>query len=129
MWKAPLRLSGKRLFVGLFGLFVLSLLLKCVLDCQQDTRESEDSLKWTFLGDESKTPRLDCKWSPDSKLVSFIRDGNIWLIDFDSGEERQLTFSSGNDVTSGVAEFVMQEEFSRHTGYWWCPTNSNGADS
>lgn len=30
-------------------------------------------------------------------------------------------------VTSGVAEFIMQEEFGRFTGYWWSPSkNENG---
>jgi len=30
--------------------------------------------------------------------------------------------SSDNTASSGVAEFVMQEEFDRYTGYWWQPS-------
>lgn len=26
--------------------------------------------------------------------------------------------------SAGVATFVIQEEFDRFTGYWWCPTAS-----
>jgi hypothetical protein len=37
-------------------------------------------------------------------------------------KERRLTQSGKK---SGVAEFIMQEEFDRYTGYWWNQKNEN----
>lgn len=31
--------------------------------------------------------------------------------------------------SAGVATFVIQEEFDRFTGYWWCPTASTEGQS
>lgn len=28
--------------------------------------------------------------------------------------------------SAGIATFVIQEEFDRFTGYWWCPNVSEG---
>ena len=30
-------------------------------------------------------------WSPDGALIAFVRDGDIWTVDVDGGEERQIT--------------------------------------
>jgi len=75
---------------------------------------------------------LDAKWAADGRFVAFIRDGELWIKHVQSGLEKQVTFTPqptdsmhasdlGRAVTSGVAEYVMQEEFSRYSGYWWRP--------
>ncbi|CEP01306.1 hypothetical protein PBRA_001912 [Plasmodiophora brassicae] len=69
---------------------------------------------------------MDCQLSPDARLLAFIRNNNIWVMQVDTGTETQLTFTSGS-VSSGVAEFIMQEEFDRYTGYWWSPNVTNGS--
>ncbi len=61
----------------------------------------------------------DERFSPESKYVSFIRDQNIFVVDIESGKERQLTFDGGSTIKNGMAEFVAQEEMGRLTGYWW----------
>lgn len=68
-------------------------------------------------------PRLDPKWSPDSRFVSFIRDEDIWITRIGSTEEMRLTFTHclNKNLHAGVAEFIMQEEFDRFSGYWWSP--------
>jgi len=82
--------------------------------------------RWRDLRSTPELGSLDPKWSPDGALVSFIRHDDLWVADVATGVERQLTFSmlekgdvNEGDVTSGVAEYVMQEEFDRYTGYWW----------
>ena len=58
---------------------------------------------------------IDPKVTPDGKRVFFVRDADVWAID-DAGE-RRLTSHPPN-ATSGLAEFVAQEELDRLSGYW-----------
>lgn len=98
----------------------------------------------------SDSAKMDAKFSPGGEFVSFVSKGDIFVTHLASGVERQVTFSAqvasnsqpdaqlGNNsnpnvdsencgITSGIAEFIMQEEFSRFTGYWWSPSkNENG---
>ncbi|KAJ3278988.1 dipeptidylpeptidase [Borealophlyctis nickersoniae] len=53
-------------------------------------------------------------------LVAFYRHRDLWVTTFD-GVEQQLTLSPSSTIFNGVAEYVMQEEFHRFTGYWWEP--------
>ncbi|CAJ0767665.1 2058_t:CDS:2 [Entrophospora sp. SA101] len=76
-------------------------------------------------------PRLDPKLGGQNQnLVAFIRDRDIWVSTM-NGCETQLTFCNDHDpdgnsaLSCGVAEFVMQEEFHRFTGYYWAPTSTN----
>lgn len=50
--------------------------------------------------------------------ISFIKDGNIHVYTISDKSTTQLTNSAGQE-TSGLAEFIIQEEFDRYTGYWW----------
>ncbi|KAG0372045.1 dipeptidylpeptidase [Mortierella sp. AD032] len=58
-------------------------------------------------------------------LVAFTRDQDIWVMTT-GGVETQLTFCSRNrkksDISCGIAEFVMQEEFHRFSNYCWAPS-------
>jgi dipeptidyl-peptidase-4 len=62
---------------------------------------------------------FDPHLSPDGKIISFVRDGDLWLVEVDGGKSpRQLTKHPAG-IEYGVAEFVSQEEFDRPRGYWW----------
>ncbi|KAI7873076.1 Alpha/Beta hydrolase protein [Mucor mucedo] len=80
--------------------------------------------KKTIYGDPQAN-RVDPKLGKDT--ITFIRDRDLWCTDF-AGNERQLTFC-GNDedptLKCGVAEYMMQEEFHRFTGYHRCPTKNH----
>lgn len=75
----------------------------------------------------------DVKLSPsNSDLVSYIRQGDLYISTVPNHPElapveHRLTFSSveypDGGVTCGTGEYVMQEEFGRHTGYWWSPSS------
>jgi hypothetical protein len=72
--------------------------------------------------------RIDPKFSPDGNYVSFIRNSDLWVQDTGTLTETRLTFSNPDDDPktrkySGVAEYIIQEEFDRFTGYWWNPKN------
>jgi len=77
-------------------------------------------------------PRMDPKVSPtDSNLVAFVTDGDVWVTDLNTNEEKRITNyylrdESGSDiVTAGVASYICQEEFDRYTGYWWQPVSTS----
>jgi dipeptidyl-peptidase 4 len=66
-------------------------------------------------------PPIDARLSPDGRSIAAVRDGDLWVHELASGLERRLTTREGPEVTYGLAEFVAQEEMSRHHGYWWSP--------
>ncbi|MCX2779543.1 S9 family peptidase [Microbulbifer thermotolerans] len=70
---------------------------------------------------ETEAFETDVRVSPKGRYVSFIRDQNIFIVDLQTGRERQLTRDGGGAIKNGMAEFVAQEEMDRMTGYWWSP--------
>ena len=70
---------------------------------------------------QGSAERIDAKVSPKGGFVSFVRDDNLYVMPAAGGAERALT-DGGNELRSwATAEFIAQEEFSRFTGYWWSP--------
>ncbi|KAG8440767.1 hypothetical protein GDO86_006488 [Hymenochirus boettgeri] len=86
---------------------------------------------------ESSCPniRMDPTICPgDPRWMAFVHSNDLWVANMESGEERRLTFVHKDLVgfdedahSAGVATFVLQEEFDRYTGYWWCPRNEKTA--
>ena len=69
----------------------------------------------------SADDELDAKVSPKGRMVSFIRNDNLFVMPSGGGAERALT-EGGDELHSwGTAEFIAQEEMHRFTGYWWSP--------
>ena len=68
----------------------------------------------------SNHPCLDVKASPNGKFISFVRNGDIHLLEVTSRSSFQLT-DGEDDLTRGVADYIAQEEMGRSTGYWWSP--------
>jgi dipeptidyl-peptidase-4 len=64
---------------------------------------------------------LDARFSPDGTRVACVRDGELHVIEVDSGAERQVTSGATPTLSHGLAEFVAQEEMERREGYWWSP--------
>ena len=67
----------------------------------------------------------DAKFSPTGRYVSFIRDQDLFIIDIETGAERQLTFDGDGLIKNGMPEFVALEEMERTTGYWWSPSETH----
>jgi len=64
---------------------------------------------------------LDPKISPNGRMVAFVRDHNLWVVDVEGGGARALTADGNGVLKNAVAEFIAQEEMGRTTGYWWSP--------
>lgn len=64
--------------------------------------------------------KIDAKFSPDGTMVSFVCGGDIYVHHIATHQQVRLTHSARTPgITAGVAEYIMQEEFDRYTGYWW----------
>lgn len=68
---------------------------------------------------ETEAYETDGRISPGGRYVSFVRDREVVAYDLETGTERALTSGAEDPVSHGMAEFVVQEELRRFTGYWW----------
>ncbi|MCC6382254.1 MAG: DPP IV N-terminal domain-containing protein [Dehalococcoidia bacterium] len=86
---------------------------------------SRDGLPFVELGEcaGAQDPRL----SPDGAYVAFVRDGDLHVADVATGSVRRLTFAAEPGLTSGLAEFIAQEELDRARGFWWSPDSARVA--
>lgn len=57
--------------------------------------------------------------SPDGQKVGFGRDGELFVYDLNSGEERQLTFDSEENLFNGRFGWVYEEEFGKVQAWEW----------
>lgn len=64
-------------------------------------------------------------YSPDSTLLAFTRDNDLWVADIATREARRLTFDGSETVMNGYASWVYYEEIfgrpSRYRAFWWSP--------
>jgi dipeptidyl-peptidase-4 len=67
-------------------------------------------------------------FSPDGRMVSFIRDNNIYVEDLSmQRRERALTRDGSAKVLNGRLDWVYQEELygrGNFEGYWWSPDST-----
>jgi dipeptidyl aminopeptidase/acylaminoacyl peptidase len=66
-------------------------------------------------------------FSPDGKRVAFVRGGNLFVVEIDKPEEKQLTHDGGGDVLNGKADWVYEEEIFDRDGraFWWSPDGAH----
>lgn len=64
---------------------------------------------------------LDPNFSPDGRLVAYVRNHDLQVVDLATNLERAVTHGGTEWVTNGLAEFVAQEEMGRSQGYWFSP--------
>jgi dipeptidyl-peptidase-4 len=76
---------------------------------------------------ETDSYETDIKFSPKGTYVSFIRDRELYAVEIKSGKETRLTTGATETIANGMAEFVVQEELGRFTGYWWSPDETKVA--
>lgn len=61
---------------------------------------------------------IDAKLSVDAKILYYVRENTLYMMDVATKKETRLTPKAKDNVSYGVAEFIAQEELDRHTGYW-----------
>lgn len=62
-------------------------------------------------------------FSPDGKRIAFVRGGNLFTVDIEKREEKQLTKDGGGEILNGKGDWVYEEEIFLRNGraYWWSP--------
>lgn len=91
-----------------------------------------DLFLWTL--DAERVVRLtsspageeEITFSPDGRLVAFVREHNLYVVDLE-GRERALTTDGHAQRLNGKLDWVYQEEIygrGTHRAYWWSPDAS-----
>ena len=68
------------------------------------------------------------EFSPDGKLVSFVRNNNLYVVDVATQMERALTTDGSPTLLNGKLDWVYQEEVygrGNFGAYWWSPDSSS----
>ncbi len=68
---------------------------------------------------------VNLTYSPDSTLLAFTRDNDLYVIDIATAEEKRLTFDGSDVILNGYASWVYYEEIfgrpSQYRAFWWSP--------
>ncbi|MBM4168811.1 MAG: S9 family peptidase [Ignavibacteria bacterium] len=59
------------------------------------------------------------KFSPDGKLIGYVRENNIYVLDIASGRESRMTQDGALSVINGKFDWVYEEEFGIRDGWRW----------
>ncbi|MBR6441818.1 MAG: DPP IV N-terminal domain-containing protein [Bacteroidales bacterium] len=60
--------------------------------------------------------------SPDGRMVAFVRNNNLYVMNLGSKQEIQVTEDGKiNEVIYGTTDWVYEEEFSITQGFYWSP--------
>src|SRR5881227_2312109 len=59
------------------------------------------------------------KFSPDGRMVGFVRDHNIYVTDLATGTETALTTDGGENVINGTSDWVYEEELDLRDAFRW----------
>jgi dipeptidyl-peptidase-4 len=66
-------------------------------------------------------------FSPDGRLVAFVRDANLYVVDVASQRETRLTRDGSAKILNGRLDWVYEEEIfgrGQKRAYWWSPDSS-----
>ena len=74
----------------------------------------------TQLTDFSLGKQRLAEFSPDGSKIAFVRNNNLFYIELESMKEIQITIDGRlNNIINGATDWVYEEEFSFHKGFYW----------
>ncbi|MDA1183936.1 MAG: S9 family peptidase [Acidobacteria bacterium] len=96
----------------------------------------DDLFVYDFAADAAvrltTTPGVEeeATFSPNGRLVAFVRDHNLYVADVDTQTEVTLTEDGSPEILNGILDWLYQEEIygrGRFRGYWWSPDSTRVA--
>ena len=66
-------------------------------------------------------------FSPNGKMVAFVRQHNLYVVEIETGLERPLTTGGTSNLLYGELDWVYQEEIygrGNFKGFWWSPDST-----
>lgn len=95
---------------------------------------SENDLYYFFTKTEvfkqitaTPAPEKNPRFSPNGKYIAFTRNHNLYVLEVETGLERQLTDDGSDTIYNGWASWVYYEEIlgrgSRYAAFWWAPNS------
>ena len=68
---------------------------------------------------------VNLTYSPDSTMLAFTRDNDLYVVNIADGKETRLTFDGTDLIMNGYASWVYYEEIlgrpSKYKAFWWSP--------
>lgn len=68
---------------------------------------------------------VNLTYSPDSTMLAYTKDNDLYVADIATGKEKRLTFDGTNLILNGYASWVYYEEIlgraTRYRAFWWSP--------
>lgn len=65
-------------------------------------------------------------FSPNGRMVAFVKDNDIYLKKLDYDTESQITKDGKkNEIINGIPDWVYEEEFSMNSAMSWAPDNTS----
>ncbi|HEU5261325.1 MAG TPA: S9 family peptidase [Gemmatimonadales bacterium] len=65
--------------------------------------------------------QLFAKFSPDARMVGFVRENNIFVTDLATGTETALTTDGDENIINGTSDWVYEEELDLRDAFRWSP--------
>ena len=72
----------------------------------------------------------EATFSPNGRLVAFVRDNDLHVVDIGTRQEMELTTGGSPELLNGKLDWLYQEEIygrGRFRGYWWSPDSTRVA--
>lgn len=69
----------------------------------------------------------EAMFSPDGRLVAFVRGNNLHVVDVEGRRELALTRDGSTEILNGKLDWLYQEEIygrGRFRAFWWSPDSS-----
>ncbi|MFZ0545273.1 MAG: S9 family peptidase [Candidatus Promineifilaceae bacterium] len=72
-------------------------------------------------GDAEPSTLMYAKFSPDGRAVAYVREHNIYVEYFETGDIIQLTHDGSDKVFNGISDWVYEEELHLRDCFMWSP--------
>src|SRR5437899_8605336 len=65
--------------------------------------------------------QMFAKFSPDGRMVAFVRGNNVYVTDLTTGAETAVTADGNENVINGTSDWVYEEELDLRDAFRWSP--------